>query len=304
MRSKHIEKLILTNEKGASIEFSVKSVFHTNISKDVTGLSDVENEIFSTSGINQAGGTYLGYHIAGRDIEIVGHIKERDKAVVREYRHQLNHALNPTYACVLIYQHDNFKRQIRCRVNSAPHFDVDGGWQRFTIDLLCLNPFWTDEAETYTQIATWIGGMEFDSVNGLQLTNSEEDPQWEVGYRLPNLITNIENTGDATTGLTITFTAQGSVSNPGLINIHSQEFLQINMDMEAGEEITVKTGYGEKSVTFKNLSGEVQDIFRYLDIQSTYLQLEIGDNPYRYYAALGEDNLNVTIKHSNLYLGV
>ena len=75
MKSKHIEKLILTNENGASIEFSVKSVFHTNISKDVSGLSDVENEIFSTSGINQAGGTYLGYHIASRDIEIVGYIK-------------------------------------------------------------------------------------------------------------------------------------------------------------------------------------------------------------------------------------
>lgn len=304
MRNNAIEKLILANEKGSVIEFSVKSVFHVNISKDVKGLSDVENEIFSTSGIDQAGGTYLGYHIQSRDIEIVGHIKERDKAIVREYRHQLNHALNPAYSCTLTYQHDNFKRQIKCRVNSAPHFDVDGGWQRFSIDLMCLNPFWTDDAETYTQIATWIGGMVFDSEDGLQLTNSEDDPQWEIGYRLPSLITNIENSGDATTGLSITFAAQGTVSNPGLININTQEFLKVNMDMEDGEEITVKTGYGEKSVVFKNVNGEIQDVFRFLDINSTYLQLEIGDNPYRYFAEQGEDNLNVTIKHSNLYLGV
>ena len=74
--------------------------------------------------------------------------------------------------------------------------------------------------------------------------------------------------------------------------------------MLAGEEITIKTGYGEKSVTFKNQAGVVSDVFRYLDISSTYLQLAIGDNPYRYYASAGEDNLNVTIKHSNLYLGV
>lgn len=304
MRSKYIEKLILTNENGSTIEFSVKSVFHCNISKDVTGLSDVDNEIYSTSGINQAGGTYLGYHIASRDIEIVGHINEMDKAIVREYRHQLNHALNPAYACTLVYQHDSFKRQIKCKVNSAPHFKMSGIFLEFTVDLLCLNPYWMDEAETYTQIATWIGGMEFDTVNGLQITNSADDPQWEVGYRLPNLITNIENSGDATTGLTIVFAAQGSVSNPGLIDAKTQEYIQVNMDMLAGEEITIKTGYGEKSVTFKNQAGVVSDVFRYLDISSTYLQLAIGDNPYRYYAAAGEDNLNVTIKHSNLYLGV
>lgn len=301
---KSIERLTLVNENGATVEFSVKSPFHCNISKDVTGLSDVENEIYSTTGINQAGGTYLGYHIAARDIEIVGHINSTDKATIREYRHQLNHALNPAYSSTLVYQHGDFARKIKCKVNSAPKFSTNGILTRFTIDLLCLNPYWTDEGETYTQIATWLGGMEFDTTDGLQITNSESDPQWEIGYRLPNLITNIENTGDATTGLTITFTAQGSVSNPGLFDVKTQEYIQVNMDMVAGEEITVKTGYGEKSVTYKNTAGEVMDVFRYLDIQSTYLQLAIGDNPYRYYAAAGEDNLDVTIRHNNLYLGV
>lgn len=304
MRSKFIEQLIYTNENGDSLTFSVRSPFHVNVSKDVSGLSDVENEIFSTSGINQAGATYLGYHIAEKDIEIVGYINERDKAVIREYRHKLNHALNPAYSGRLVYTHDSYSRKINCRVNSAPKFTVEGGFLKFTIALLCLNPFWTDEAESHAQIATWIGGMEFDSVDGLQITNSAEDPQWEISYRLPTLITNVENKGDAVTGLTIVFIAQGAVSRPGLIDVKTQEYLQINMDMQAGEEITVKTGYGEKSVTYKNQAGEITDIFRYLDINSTYLQLAIGDNPYRYYAAGGEDNLNVTIKHNNLYLGV
>lgn len=304
MKSKYIEKLIFTNSNGSSLTFSVRSVFHVNISKDVSGLSDVENEIYSTSGINQAGATYLGYHIEARDIDIVGYINERDKSIVREYRHKLNHALNPAYEGTLVYQHDSFNRKIKCRVHSAPKFTTEGGWLKFSIQLLCLNPFWTDEAETYTQIATWIGGMEFDSVDGLQITVSAEDPEWEIGYRLPNLITNIQNTGDAETGLTITFMAQGAVSNPGLIDVKTQEYLKVNMNMLPGEEITVKTGYGEKSVTFKNQAGVESDIFQYLDINSTYLQLAIGDNPYRYFAEAGEDNLNVTIKHSNLYLGV
>lgn len=304
MRSKLIEQLIYTNENGDTLTFSVRSPFHVNISKDVSGMSDVENEIFSTSGINQAGATYLGYHIEEKNIEIVGYINEWDKAIVREYRHRLNHALNPAYSGELVYLHGSYSRKIKCRVNSAPVFTVEGGFLKYTIALVCLNPFWTDDSESYAQIATWIGGMEFDSINGLQLTNSAEDPQWEIGYRLPTLITNVENKGDAVTGLTIVFSAQGAVSNPGLIDVKTQEYLQVNIEMLAGEEITVKTGYGEKSVTYKNQHGEISDIFRYLDINSTYLQLAIGDNPYRYYADAGEDNLNVTIKHSNLYLGV
>ena len=44
------EKLIYTNERGESIEFSPASSYHVNF-KDVTGLSDVRNAIYSTNSI-------------------------------------------------------------------------------------------------------------------------------------------------------------------------------------------------------------------------------------------------------------
>ena len=72
------EKLIYTNERGDSIEFSPASSYHVNF-KDVTGLSDVRNAIYSTNSMGQDGDTYLGYRIESRDIDIVGYIKERDK---------------------------------------------------------------------------------------------------------------------------------------------------------------------------------------------------------------------------------
>lgn len=54
--AKKIEKLIYTNERGESITFSHASIFHTN---EVSGLSDVRNEIYS---INEARG-----HRGGRN---------------------------------------------------------------------------------------------------------------------------------------------------------------------------------------------------------------------------------------------
>lgn len=304
MHSKDIERLIFKNEKGDTIEFSVKSPFHVNISKDVDGLSDVDNEEYHTTGINQAGGTYLGYHIQPRDITIDGHIRERDKSRIRDYRHLLNHAMNPAYAATLTYTHGSFKRIIKCRANSALHFSSDGVFLKFEIDLLCLNPFWTDGQATLSELATWIGGFEFDSDNGLELTESDDNPLWEVGYREPRLITSIQNSGDAKTGIEISFSAQGTVINPGLIDIYTREFIQVNTTMQPGEEIIIQTGYGQKSVKYKKINGDVVDAFRLLDIQSTYLQLDIGGNPFRYYAGEGEDNLDVVIRHQNQYLGV
>ena len=48
------EKLIYTNERGESIEFSPASSYHVNF-KDVTGLSDVRNAIYSTNSMGQDG---------------------------------------------------------------------------------------------------------------------------------------------------------------------------------------------------------------------------------------------------------
>ena len=53
------EKLTYTNERGESIVFSPASSYHVNF-KDVSGLSDVQNAIYSTNSMGQDGDTYLG----------------------------------------------------------------------------------------------------------------------------------------------------------------------------------------------------------------------------------------------------
>ena len=105
------EKLIYTNERGESIEFSPASSYHVNF-KDVTGLSDVRNAIYSTNSMGQDGDTYLGYRIESRDIDIVGYIKERDKQAAQNLRRKLNRILNPQYEATLTYVFGDFRRVI------------------------------------------------------------------------------------------------------------------------------------------------------------------------------------------------
>ena len=266
------EKLIYTNERGESIEFSPASSYHVNF-KDVTGLSDVRNAIYSTNSMGQDGDTYLGYRIESRDIDIVGYIKERDKQAAQNLRRKLNRILNPQYEATLTYVFGDFRRVIGCKIDDAPIF-------------------------TREDIATWIGGFEFPVPDGLELYDG-----WEIGYRQPSLIVNVYNSGDVKSGIRIEFRAIGAVTNPVLLNVDTREFIKLNISLVAGDVLTVSTGYGEKAVKL-NRGGTITDAFRYLDIDSSYLQIAVGDNLFRYSADANAENLEVSIYHNNLYLGV
>lgn len=294
--ARKIEKLTYTNERGESIVFSHASTFHTN---EVNGLSDVRNAIYSINSMGQDGDTYLGNRIESREIEIVGSIKERDKDRMRDFRRQMNRVLNPQYAATLTYEYGDFKRVIDCKVDNAPVFSRRAIFQDFTVQLLCLNPFWRKESKTRNDIATWIGGFEFPEPDGLEIP----EDGWEIGYRQPSLIVNVYNDGDVQTGIRIEFRALGVVTNPSLLNVDTQEFIKLNIELIAGDVLTVSTGYGEKEVTL-NRGGVVTDAFRYLDVDSSYLQLAVADNLFRYSAEGNLENLEVSIYHDDLYLGV
>ena len=55
-----IEKLIYTNEIGESLELSTDSIYHCNVSKDVSGVSGVQSIIYSTNSMGQHGDSYVG----------------------------------------------------------------------------------------------------------------------------------------------------------------------------------------------------------------------------------------------------
>lgn len=292
-----IEKLIYTNERGETIEFSHASVYHTN---EVSGLSNIRNAIYSINSMGQDGDTYLGNRIQSREIEIVGSIATRNKDETVTLRRRLNHVLNPQIGATLTYVYGDFKRVIDCRVDNAPVYSRKAIFQDYTVQLVCHNPFWREEAESKTDIASWIGGFEFPEPLGLEIPMEEG---WEIGYREPSLIVNVYNGGDVKSGVRIDFRALGTAVNPSLLNIDTQEFIKVNYTLEAGDVLSVSTYYGQKEVFLKT-GGQTIDAFRYLDPDSSYIQLEVGDNLFRYDAESNVAGLEVSIYHNNQYLGV
>ena len=91
--------------------------------------------------------------------------------------------------------------------------------------------------------------------------------------------------------------------NPSLLNVSTQKYFRIKKTMVAGEEIEINTVTGEKRIVGR-LNGEESNYYKYKDLTSTWLDLSIGDNIFRYDAEEGLDNLEVYIYFNNRYLEV
>ena len=261
------EKLIYTNERGESVEFSTASIYHCNVSKDVDGIAGVTNVLYSTNSMGQHGDTYVGQRIEARDIDITGHINAKDKAQAYELRRSLLKALNPELSGTLAYEFGGFKRVINCRLHGEPKLERKSVLIEFTIPLDCLNPFWREEDEQKEDIASWVAAWEFPC------EIEKDNPESMIfGYRAESVIVDCYNEGDVSTGMRVRFTALGTVTNPILLNVDTGEFLKLNVTMQTGDVIEINTQYGSKGATLTR-DGEKTDYFRYVDVDSTFKSL-------------------------------
>lgn len=297
------ERLIYTNERGESIEFSAYSPYFVNVSNDVKGLSDIQNTLYRSSSMGQHGETLTGQKIDAREIDIKGSISKLHKDQVLELRRTALKILNPELSGTLTYIYKDFVRVIDCKVDNTPVFSRKKVFYNFTIQFGCPSSFWREGQDEKADIASWIGSLEFDLEIPEDEGLSEEETGIEFDYREPNIIVDVYNEGDVSTGMRIEFRATGTLLNPILLNMDTREYIQINAELQAGDIVTVNTEYGSKSATLLR-NGITENYFRFIDVDSTFMQLEIGKNVFRYDAKNNIDALEVTLYHSNKYLGV
>lgn len=290
------EALKYVNSRGESVLLGVGSMYHVNVQKDVSGLSDMSNTIYSSSSMGQHGDTYVGERIEPRDIEIDGKIKSGDKDEQIRLRRALTKILNPELDGTLYYVYGDYVRKIGAKAKSTPRFSHPSLSQEFSIVFRCLDPFWRDETEIREEVATWIGDwewpLELDDEEGFEFEHHEE-----------SLLVDVYNDGHVATGMRIVFKALGALENPQLFNINTREYIKVNYSMQAEDVITVDTTYGNKRITLER-NGVETNIYRYMDGDSTFLQLDIGDNVFRYDADENLANLEVTVYFAQKYLGV
>lgn len=295
---KTFESLTYVNARGETIVFGIGSKFHVNVQKDVTGISDLTNTIYSTNSMGQHGDTFAGNRIEPREIEIIGKIRETGKDTQLALRRQALKILNPELNGTLYYKYGDFLRKITAKVKESPRFTHPELSQEFSIVFKCLDPFWREDLDQRKDVASWLADWFFPTAI------LEDDPDSMIyGHRETSVIVDVYNDGHVATGMKIYFKAMGAVTGPSLFNMNTREYMKVDYSMQAGDVIVVDTSYGNKGITLQR-GGQEINLYRYMDVDSTFMQLDIGDNVFRYDADDGLTNLEVTVYYAQKYLGV
>ncbi len=295
---KNFEKLEYTNSRGESITFGIGSKYHVNVIREVTGISDIDDTIYSTNSMEQHGDTLVGVRFEPRIIEIKGKITERDHEAGARLRRQALKILNPELDGTLTYTFGDFARKITAKVDGTPKFTHPDLFEVFNITFKCLSPFWLENEVKREEIAGWIADWIFPTVI------DKDDPTSMIyGHREPAIIVDVYNSGHVSAGMKVEFKALGALTNPQIFNVNTREFMKVNYTMAAGDKIIIDTSFGSKSIRLIS-QGVESNIYRYMDVDSTFMQLDIGDNLFRYDADSGVDNLDVVISYNPQYLGV
>lgn len=251
--------------------------------------------------VNQVGVTVTNTSLSTRDISIEGWIVANDEKHMTALKKKLNAFINPQEEIDLFYS-DYMIRFIPDESVKYPKDAKENNevFCKFQIDGTCPNPLFSNVYETNKSFAATIPKFHFPLIIAKGL------PEGGVvfGERTLSLFANVINKGTVSVGMRIVFKANGSVINPKLINVDTQEELVINKTLVAGEEVEVNTNIGEKGVKGKIGNSDFENYFMYKSINSSWLQLAVGNNLFRYDAEEGIDNLDVIVHFNNKFLEV
>ena len=287
-----MQKLIYKNSKGQEVTLSNSRPF---LLETIDNYANINTNISYSNNVND-GVSIDSISIKEKVLPVTGAIVAKDKEDLDRKRAYLSALFNPKFESQLIYTNNALTRKVECVVQDITFQQPIKFMQRFLVQFVCPNPFWMDLYSKKEEVALWQGDFEF------MLEIPEEGI--EMGHRVSNLICNVYNAGDVECGMKIQFRALATVRNPSLFNINSREFIKINQILEAGDVLEVTTEFTNKRIELVRSNGSRENVFNWIDLDSEFLQLTVGDNLFRYDAESGIDNLEVSIYYTPLYLGV
>lgn len=264
------------------------------------GLNGLETDIKTFRSIAQTGVSVQASLIRERLVTIKGAIVYDDFIEKEILKKNIYSVFNPAFAgdmrIVTDAGNEYYIKEVY--IEEAPVFTekLNGpDIEFFTISFICPNPFILSNEKTIS-LQNEVGNFKFDwEILEQGITLSDIDA---------NAIKNAPNHGDIEAPVKINIRARGYMVDPYIINVSTGEAIYINYTLNAGDTIEITTDYGNKRVKLIKNNGEKTDIFKFIDIKSTFFNLKQGDNLIKYGAKRSVENMSVDIKYNERYLGI
>ena len=167
--------------------------------------------------------------------------------------------------------------------------------QRVQISIICEQPYLIGAAEIVSDVSgiTSLFSFPFSIASG-GIPFSDLSAEYAI----------LRNSGDVPTGFVATIYARADVTGPVIYNTITNEAFRASGTLEAGHTMTIDTRSGNKRLTITNPSGRMVNALYRKRKDGVWLQLESGDNYISYSAESGAENMLVTLRHNDLFVGV
>ena len=287
-----MQSVRFTNSKGEHIDFGIQSPF---VLQRIEGTGNVDTIIHSQKSPFQDGRTYLDSKFEPREIFVQMVILTSDSKELFKLREEVQGVLNPKLGeGVLTYITPNGNYDIKAVADGTPAFsDYQREAVTCQITFLCNDPFWYDSTEQeYEFNAPYFPMFEFPFF-------SDENHDLEFGIEQEQIT--IFNQGTVYTPLIIEF--EGGIKDATLTNLTTGDFINIKKELLQGETLVVDTSFGKRKIKLQDANGLEQNGFKYLTLDSKFLQMKEGENDIKY-VATADGNVTVRLKWHTRYLGI
>ncbi|MGM9924784.1 MAG: phage tail family protein, partial [Bacillus sp. (in: firmicutes)] len=259
------------------------------------GTGNVEAEIQTAKAPYQDGTTAVGVILQPRVISLGFRIKTDQIETLYELRQRAASVLNPVYGeGELRYEYPGGVKVIEAIPEHVPTYPAGSSnrgptFQKAVISFYCPDPYWKDVKSISEPLYAVQGAFTFP----LELPT-------EMGIQGSTYV--IDNKGAFPAPLQIEFS--GPSTNPRVTNETTGEYIQVNQTLEANQRLIINTAMGKKVVEIVNQDGTRRNAFNWLDLNSTFFQLNLGENKLTYSAEDGKQDAVVTITYQNRYSGI
>lgn len=216
----------------------------------------------TSQGFSQVGETVQSRSVGGKIIDVKGTIF-RD---VQNVKRKMINSLTPFSSGTLFFEGTH---KIRVVVKTSPSFSPVKNNGKFSMQFFAPFPFFYS-VEGKTEVLGKIVPLFSFPVNyGTTHT---------FGRRERSTYMLLENEGDVKVPYSVVLECTGASTNPTITNLHTFEFLKLNGSLEDGDVVTISRNKDEILTATLTRDGQGLDIISWIDENSTFFELNVGDN--------------------------
>lgn len=230
---------------------------------DIFPLSEIDVQIGTNQGFQQIGETIQTRGMKGVSRTIKGTIIGEANSLKK----RMLTVFSP-FASGKLYFNDKY--YCHAVVKKTPAISAGDRDAEFSMMLYCPSPYWYAAQQSSYSIGRIIPAFHFPTTFTTH----------KFGTKNPSAFINVYNPGEDTSDFELEFVATGDVTACGVIDINTQEFIEITTELTVGDVVRMYRDSGRLRVEM--LSGGVAtDIFGLLKYDSNLFTIRSGDNVWK-----------------------